>query len=29
MVFVDTEEGVYSPDAVYQVLVTYAATSFG
>lgn len=28
VVFVGTEEGVSSPDAVYQVFVTYAATAF-
>lgn len=27
--FVGTEEGVSSPDAVYEVFVTYAATAFG
>ena len=28
MVSVGIEEGVSSPDAVYQVFVTYAATTF-
>lgn len=29
VVSIGTEEGVSSPDAVYQVFVTYAATTFG